>query len=465
MTRRPFLWIQSEIFIAASVVLVALLYVVSPAFATNGPQFPGFSAESAGLAGAGMVAVADTSAMNTNPAALSLLEGSRLDITPVVVKPNLRMRDSFGNDVRGDQGFFVPGNLGFATKLKAFPKLTVGAGIFTQGGFGTDYKNLNTAFSTLGLGPRDDASSFLRYMKAVVSLSYDVTDKLSIGISPYVGYSDVSLRLFPNTSVFAGPGSPLNFAGVDIRDTCARNGGLGELGGSCPSDVVFGAKIGAMFKVTSWLTVGATYSTPVRFNYTNGKADLNFTSVGLGRVSYDARVAGFKWPQQVDVSFAAKPTDRFLAALTVSWINWSTVNDVEFTFTNPSNPLAPGQQNATFPFNWKDQAVVAVGFAYTAIQDETIKDRLVLRAGYNWSNNQIPNSTFSPLVPLSIENRLSGGFGYRFTKNWSWDSTAFYALPTWTTNPNSNPSQNPFGANVQQQTSGYLLYNTLSYRF
>jgi long-chain fatty acid transport protein len=299
-------------------------------------------------------------------------------------------------------------------------------------------------------------------MKVVISASYEVTDKLSIGIAPYMGYSDVSLRLFPNTSVFLGPGHPLNFAGINIRDTCARNGGYGSLGGSCPSDQVFGAKIGAMYKLTSWLTVGATYTTPVRFNYTNGKADLNFSNVpGIGGpVSYDARVAGVKWPQQVDVSFAAKPSDRFLAALTVSWLNWSALHDVELTFTNPSNPLAPSQQNVTLPFNWRDQAVVAVGFAYTAIQDPAIKDRLVLRAGYNWSNNQIPNSTLSPLAPLILEHRISGGFGYRFTKHWSWDTAAFYAL-----NNDAAVESGPFGPNATQSTSGYMLYNTLSYRF
>jgi long-chain fatty acid transport protein len=444
------------------VILAAHLSAVTPALATNGPQFPAFTGESAALAGAGMVAVADTSAMNTNPAALSLLEGARLDITPVVVKPNLHLQGGFGNDAHGQQGFFVPGNIGFATKLAAVPGLTVGAGIFTQGGFGTDYRNLNTLPSLVGLGAPDEASSFLRYVKFAVSASYDVDDKLSVGVSPFVGYSDVSARLFPNTSVFLGPGSPLNFAGIDIRDTCARNGGHGELGGSCPSDVVFGAKIGAMYKLTPWLTIGATYTTPVSFKYGDGKADLNFTSLGLGRVSYDTEIDGFKWPQQVDVSFAAKPTDRFLAALTVSWLNWSAIGDVDFKFTNPSNPLAPAQQNVKFPFNWKDQAVVAVGFAYTAIQDEAIKDRLVLRVGYNWSNNQIPNSTLSPIVPLILEHRLSGGFGYRFTKHWSWDSAAFYALENseTSTDPNS-----PFGPGFKQTTSGYLLFNTVSYRF
>src|SRR5262249_17878350 len=106
--------VRPGISITAFILLVGVLIPTKPALATNGPQFPGFSGESAALANAGMVAVADTSAMNTNPAALSLLEGARFDFTPVVIKPNLRLQDNMGNDVKGQQGFFVPGNIGFA---------------------------------------------------------------------------------------------------------------------------------------------------------------------------------------------------------------------------------------------------------------------------------------------------------------------------------------------------------------
>ena len=424
------------------------------ALATNGPQFIGFSAESTGLAGAGHVAVADTSAINTNPAALSLIDGARFDFTAGPLQAFLHHNDGFGNDVDGQNNLFILGNLGFATRIASVPGLTVGAGIFTQGGFGTDNRKLLTAFGT-----RDDTSSFFRYFKFAVALSYAVTDKLSIGIAPNIGYSDVSLRLFPATST---PG----FAGLDIRDRCARNGGLGGLGDGCPSDVVFGAKVGATYKLLPWLTVGAAYTSPVRFNYTNGEATLNFSAFGLGRVNYDVRVAGFTWPQQVDISMAAKPTDKLLLVLTTSCINWATVNTVTITASNPSNPLTPSMVNVNIPFNWKDQVVVAVGVSYAVIQDRSFKgdnkDRLVLRAGYNHSNNQIPKETLSPLAPLILEHRFSGGVGYRITERWSFDVAAHYGLKNSVTYTNSSL---PFGSIATESLSGYYVYNTLGYRF
>jgi long-chain fatty acid transport protein len=219
-----------------------------------------------------------------------------------------------------------------------------------------------------------------------------------------------------------------------------------------------------MYHVLPWVTVGATYTSPVRFNETNGQATLNFSAFGLGNVNYDARVAGLKWPQQVDVSMAARPTEQFLVALTTSWINWASINTVEITSTNPSNPLAPSQVNLNIPFNWKDQVVLALGVSYAVIQEQSWKDRnrLVLRVGYNYSNNPVPKDTLSPLAPLIIEHHFTGGFGFRFTERWSYDLGGVYGVKNTVTYTNSSL---PFGPNATESVSGYYIYNTVSYRF
>jgi len=196
----------------------------------------------------------------------------------------------------------------------------------------------------------------------------------------------------------------------------------------------------------------------------DGKATLNFSAFGLGNVSYDARVSGINWPQQVDVSMAARPTEQLLLALTTSWINWATIKTVTVTTTHPSNPLAPSHVKLRIPFNWKEQFVVGLGLSYAAIQEQSWKDhdRLVLRIGYNHSNNPIPKKTLSPLAPLILEDHLTGGFGFRFNEQWAFDLGAIYALK------NSAAYTNPsltFGPNAKESISAYYIYNTVSYRF
>jgi long-subunit fatty acid transport protein len=154
--------------------LASHILITPTAYALNGPQFIGFSAESTALAGSGHVAVADTSAINTNPAALSLIQGTRFDVTAGFIQAFLHHSDVFGNNnVGGQNNAYAIGNLGAATRLASVPGLTIGAGIFTQGGFGSDYRNLNTAFGT-----QDAGSSFFRYLKFAIGLSYDATEKL-----------------------------------------------------------------------------------------------------------------------------------------------------------------------------------------------------------------------------------------------------------------------------------------------
>ena len=268
-------------------------------------------------------------------------------------------------------------------------------------------------------GTRDETSSFFRYFKFAVALSYEATEKLSVGIAPSIGYADVSLRFFPGTSVTPSTGLPNGFAGLDIRDRCARNGGLGGLGDQCPHDIVFGVKVGAMYRVLPWFTIGATYTSPVKFNFANGQAALNFSAFGLGRVNYnEAKVTGVKWPQQIDVSMAAKLRERFLVALTTSWINWASINTVKITATNPDNPLAPSRVDLRVPFNWKVQVVLVLGLSYAVVQEPSWEnsERFVLRNGYNYSNNPVTKETLSPLAPLILEHHLTGGFGFRFTE-------------------------------------------------
>jgi long-subunit fatty acid transport protein len=145
-------------------------------------------------------------------------------------------------------------------------------------------------------------------------------------------------------------------------------------------------------------------------------------------------------------------------------MNWSALGDVRVIATHPVNPLAPSRIDLRIPFDWKDMYVIAVGASYTAVRQAswTDPDRLVLRIGYNHSNNPIPRRTLSPLAPLILENHFTGGIGFRLTESWAYDLGAIYALTNRVTYTNRSL---PFGPNARESISAYYVYNTLSYRF
>lgn len=442
----------SVLLFISSIALIFIAISLEAAYATNGTNLIGFSAVSNAMGGADTAAIVDTSAINSNPALLSQISSLKADLTFSYMQPKLHHEDQFGNNRDGENNPFLLANLGFASRLESLPGLTWGIGIFSQGGFGTDFQDLNTVF-----GNKDDASSFLRYMKLAAAISYQATDKLSIGVAPHVGYSDISLRLFPNTSSPGLDGTPLtsdDFAGIEIKDNCSQRLGLGEPFGTCPWDVVFGAKVGLLYEVSKVVSFGAAYTSPVKFNYDNGEVIINFS--GLGKVTYDAKVEGFKWPQQVDIGIALRPTDKFLVALEGGWINWNMVNTITLRTSNP-NPSVPISPSTSFTLNWKDQWIFALGIEY-----EAIKERLALRAGYNYGNNPVPDENLSPLIPIILKHHITGGIGYRITKAWSFDASLIYGIENKVTYTNTNM---PFGNNAVESPSGFLFDATVGYRF
>ena len=440
--------------------VLLLLLVPHPAAATNFVNLPAYSAAGQGMGGADSVGVLDTSLINSNPGALFLLprstdpdakgwfDGGVANITVGVLQPFLHHTDQFGTSRDGENVPFLAAHAGFAAHVREIRGLTVGIGLFSQGGLGTDFRNFNTAFGT-----RDDISSYLRHSKLAVAVSYEIVDGLSIGIAPHISYSDLSFRLFPKTS--AG----LAFSGVDVGERCSRNLGLGEPGSDCPWDVGGGVKIGAAWKVTPMVTVGLAYTSPVDFHYHSGEGKLNFTSLGLGRVSYDVDVLGVQWPQRVELGLAVRPTPRLLLALDASWDDWSANKDIKLRFTNPRQAVPAPLQAPTLMIthDWKDQFIVAIGAAY-----ELIPNFLTVRGGYNWANNPLRERTFDPAVQLPFEHHIHAGVGVKAWKRWELDAGFYYALPNKVTY--TNPEL-PYGTRATDNPQGFQVDVTMGYRF
>jgi long-chain fatty acid transport protein len=453
--------------LAAGLAASLVLAPARIALATNATNLTGFSAAASGLGGADAASFLDTSAINANPATLSLLpprgdpnapgvfSAGRLDLSLGVLGPFLHHEDSFGNSRDGENNPFLALHGGGAVRLRGLPRLTFGLGMFSQGGLGTDFRDLNTAFGT-----RDDVSSFLRYTKLAAAVSWQATDDLAIGVAPHVGYSDLSLQLFPKTSSNGpdgAPGTADDFAGIDISDRCSRNFGVGEPGGTCPWDVVFGVKVGAVYRLGSTVTIGAAYTSPVDFHYRDGRMRLNLSNVGLGRVEYDVDVDGFTWPQAVEAGIAVRPTPRLLLALDVGWHDWSTLDKVTIRATSPNRSPAPARVKIPIQADWDDQWVVSAGVAW-----EVVPDVFTVRAGYNHGNNQVPDRTLSPAVCVIYEHHLTAGVGYRPDRHLQLDVGFTYALENRVAYGNRGM---PFGANAVEAPAGLQVDLTLGYRF
>lgn len=403
--------------------LILASMFTEPAYPSNGLNLIGFGAESIGMGGADLAVARDTSAMNTNPAGLANISGSRMDMSGAVMHMlSVKHRDSLGNDAEVSNPWVGFGTGGYAHRWGESP-FVLGAGFFVQGGAGNVYKDLETPFGT-----RDELSALFRIAKITPSIAYRVSNGLYIGASLQVVYTDIRQKVFPNTS-FADVGDPSNsFFGYEVKDM----DGVGA-----------GAKLGILYRASDRFSVGATYTTRIRLPLEDGKVIVNMGATGLGRVTYrNAEIDGLELPQELGVGIAVRPVGSLLLALDISWIDWSSsMKSSTLRATDPDTPEAPPVLESSSSMNWRDQYVIAVGIAYDATE------RTILRAGYNYGRNPIPDETLTPILATFSEQTVTMGIGYQINSEWRIDTAVEYALKD---KVSYNNPQLPFGPSQEE---------------
>jgi long-chain fatty acid transport protein len=418
------------------VLLAFVLALITPTatYATNGLNQIGFGTESVGMGGADIAVARDTSALNTNPAGLSQIEEALADTNfAVAYTGNIRHEDQFGNDKNNSNKYPVLGSLGYVRQLPRYP-IRAGIGLFAQGGTGNEFNNLHTAFGT-----RDDLSIQFRVARITPGLAWQVNDRLSLGASIVGTYADLEQKVFPNTSVFNPADPSQSFFGFELENMNDFNAGI---------------KLGLMYKPTDRLTLGAAWNSKVDLNL-EGRMRADLSALGLGKVNYrNAEAKNIDQPQELGVGAALQVTDRWLLSLELNWINWSdAVTTGIITASDPDNPAAPSKIKTAVDNDWRDQYVVAVGTVY---QWNT---KMLLRAGYNYGRNPIPDQHINPLLNTIAEHHLTLGFGHKLSDVWHIDGAFEWDIINKETYTNK---QLPFGKNAEASGELFALHFRVS---
>lgn len=285
--------------IAAALAALGLA-VPGLALATNGMIMEGYGPIAAGMGGASMAYDNGTAALANNPATLGLMpEGSRIDLMLGFVGPDVSAPGTMGKS--SADAFYMPA-IGYAKKQG---KLAYGAGIYGQGGMGTEYGNGDMAQVSVG--------------RVIFPLAYSVNERLNVG-----GSFDI---------VWAGMDLVVRGFGIDFRNDS-------DFSGQASGYSVAG-KLGFTYALSDTFTVGGVYQTAG-----------NLPTLKDGGYS----VEDFDMPPIVGLGLAWQASDRLMVAADVKDVMWdSSMNTV--TIVTP-NGRAPFKQD------WEDQIVVALGLSY-----------------------------------------------------------------------------------------------------
>lgn len=350
--------------IAIFVVVSAVFSTAPGAFATNGYFDIGYGAKSKGMGGAGVAFPQDALAPAINPAGISFI-GNRADIGFQYFRPD--RESSVGNytfNANDAQNFFVP-EAGVVFALS--PRLTVGLALFGNGGMNTDYTAPIPSFGTTNPGI-DLAQLFIS-----PTISYKITDQHALGFSPILAWQHFRAQGLENFNI--------PDAGYD-------------------NSYGFGIRVGYTGQIAPWLTLGATYQSPIWMTRFKDYDNL-FAEQG-----------DFDIPQNFAIGIALKPTSTVTVAIDVQEILYSDIASIGNRSTQCS--MAAGMGADAGPgFGWQDMTVLKIGVAWD------VTPKLTLRAGYNYGKNPIPDdqTCFNMLAPGVVEHHLSAGFTYKLSSH------------------------------------------------
>ncbi|MFM7026098.1 MAG: OmpP1/FadL family transporter [Limnohabitans sp.] len=393
----------------ATVLASALLS--GAAWATNGMLMEGYGPVGLSMGGAAQAYDNGTAAMMNNPATLQLgANGTRMDFALGVLGPNVRAM----GEKSGGTSYVMPA-FGWVRKNDQY---SYGIGVFGQGGMGTEYANGGPMSLSMGTGA---VRSELAVGRVILPVSYAVNDNLALGATLDYSWASLDMRMAASTEQLARmyQGDPANlesfgrarWARLDFSDNSKFTGAAKGAGWT--------GKLGAVYKLTPELTLGASYQLKTSLSDLRTKSGgASMTVDEMGTIPGKIIVRDFQMPSVIAFGGAYMASPALMLVADVKKIGWKNVMR-QFNMTFDS--VMMGAMDFAIPQNWKDQTVLSLGGAYR------LDDAWTLRAGYSHSTNPIPNATVHPLFPAIVKDHYTAGFGYQISKTLSLDAAVSHA--------------------------------------
>jgi long-chain fatty acid transport protein len=391
-----------------------------------GLVFNGAGPVTISMGGAGVATANDsTGALYWNPATMSGLERSELAFGMMLLDPQERLASSVapgalgpgtppiglsGSDRSGNGIYPLPSaGLVYRPEGSAW---TYGLGVFAPAGFGVNYpaSNVNPVLTPqppagIGLG---GLYSELQVVEIAPALSYQLTDRLSVGAGPLLALANLAIdpALITNPDGAAGNGFLRYPGGTHTRFTW---------GG--------GFQAGVYYTLDSGWRLGASVQSPrwfERFHFQS--AD----EIGRPRnFNFNAEL-----PLVVSVGGAYSGIDHLLLAADLRYVDFKDASGLGETGFNPDGSVRG--------IGWRSVFALALGAQYQ------LSDALVVRAGYSFNQSPIAASKafFNVLAPTIIEHVLYLGASYTVTDSLSLSLAYAHAFQ----NSVSGPFVSPFGA-------------------
>ena len=347
--------------------------------------------------GNAFAATADNpSAIYYNPAGITQLHGQNANFSLYTIYLNSHYTSPAGSEVDTKDEIQAIPRLYYTYSFQNLP-LSLGLGIYTPYGLGLEWPD-NSGFRTLAIEGR------ILYLTGNPVVAWEALPSLSVAAGPTINYSQAELK-----RGIGLPGDEFRFKG---------------------DDTAVGFNVGILWRAHPKVSFGASYRSPTTLNY---DGDTRNTYTGSQSAS-----AELHFPRNIIGGVSFRPMTNWNFEVNVDWTDWDSLNTV---VVKQSPPLQ-------LPFNWRSSFFYEFGATYY------FGDNYRVSAGYIYSENTVPDSSFNPVVPDSDRHIFSVGLG-RTYKRLRWDAAYQLAYGPTRTVSGSPSNTNPFTGAVESADGRY----------
>lgn len=408
--------------------LAASAFTTLPAWAGNGNALHGIGAVNSSMGGAGVALPNDAlGALNLNPALLTQLDGHKFEFSAELADDDITVESQVGpfkgKTEHAADPALIPA-FGF-TAHKPGGKLAYGVGFLGMAGFGADFPqdSTNPIFAPQPFGFGHVFSGYA-LMKVPVMAAYQVNDNLSIGGAFIAGRASLTAR-------------PAGFATPD----CSAGGVCFVPSTDSDSAWGFGAQVGVFYKINDVFSIGGSYQSEMEFEdfeWNSAVANPNLPTFGTAR-KLKLQVNN---PANAVLGIGITPSDRLKIALDAKQLYFKST------------------EGFGTRLGWQDITAYGLGVQFQAMP------KLTLRAGYNQTENAIPDEVtfFNVASPAIFGKHACVGMGIQVTPSLTMNAAYYRAFSEKISGPFISPVSGPVpGTRVTTEMTLNSIVATFSF--
>lgn len=391
-------------------IITFLIFLSSLSFA-NGLNLNGLGARAVAMGGAFVGLADDFTAVFWNPAGIAQFNkkyfgfygtdiipsmGYSLDApTPI---PGISVNLADAKSVRKN---YLAGLASYYHPLSE--NLVAGIAVYAPSGLGIEWKGADLANLSgpplFSPNPNIDWRSKIYVLSISPALAYKVNEQLMVGATLNINYGSFSTAQYAGTAEVQLPTPPYPSLFFDLGQQTLDMTGWG-----------FGATFGVLVKPSEMFSIGATFRTPSKISFSGETVVSGIGQLAplVGAIDSTAEIeTDVTWPMWLACGIAFKPLENFTLTADVQYTQWSKIEVIEITFTNPTwAALMDITEGNKLELNWESKTQVRFGAEYW------LTEKFALRAGYYFDPGPAPDETRNVLLPITDFNSIALGVGY-----------------------------------------------------